>query len=273
MKIKKPNTAGRRTMIVQDYSILSKKEPEGGLVVPFKKTAGRGWQGRITVRHHGGGEKRKYREIDFGQEKKGVKTFVEALEYDPNRSSFIMLLKYEDGEKRYAIAPEGIKAGDEVFCDEKTLIKTGNRLKIKNIPAGTFIFNIELTPGRGGKIVRSAGTGAQVLSREGKYATVTLPSKEVRLISVESFATIGKVSNPDHRTEILGKAGKSRHRGIRPTVRGSAMNPCDHPHGGGEGKTPIGLVHPKTPWGKPARGKKTRNRRKWSNRFIIKRRK
>ena len=273
MKLKRPITSGQRGMISQDYSGLTKKKPEKALVLPSKKTGGRGEKGRITIRHRGGREKRRYRKVDFGQEKIGVLAIVESLEYDPNRSAFIMLLKYKDGTYRYRLAPEGVKIRDEVICDGKTPIKIGNRLKIKNIPSGSSIFNIELTPEKGGKIVRSAGATAQILSQEEKYATVVLPSKEVRLVPTESFATIGRVSNVDRKTEVLGKAGKTRYRGVRPTVRGAAMNPRDHPHGGGEGKTPIGLVHPKTPWGKPARGKKTRKRHKWSDRFIIKRRK
>lgn len=273
MKAKRPVTSGQRRMTTQDYSALTKKKPEKFLTSPFKKKAGRGKEGRITIRHRGSGEKRKYLKIDFGQEKLGVPAFVKTLEYDPNRSVFVMLLNYKDGTRRYRLAPEGIKIGNEIICKEKDSIQVGNRLKIKNIPVGSVVFNIELNPGQGGKIVRSAGTGAQILSQEEKYTTVTLPSKEVRLIPAESFATIGKASNINHKTEVLGKAGKKRHKGIRPTVRGAAMNPRDHPHGGGEGKTPIGLVHPKTPWGKPARGKKTRKKHKRSDRLIIKRRK
>lgn len=273
MKGKKPKTPGQRQMIAQDYSGLTKKEPEKSLSLSLQKTGGRSASGRITVRHRGGGEKRKYRLVDFGQRKIGILSTVEALEYDPNRSAFIMLLKYEDGSKGYRLTPEGIKVGDKVICDEKAPIKIGNRLKIKNIPSGSFIFDIELTPDKGGKIVRSAGASAQILSKEKGYATVSLPSKEIRLISEECFATLGQVSNPGRKTELLGKAGKKRHRGIRPTVRGGAMAPRDHPHGGGKGKAPIGLKHPKTPWGKPAHGKKTRKKRKFSDKFIIKRRK
>lgn len=262
MKIKKTTTSG-----------LVKKKPEKGLLFPLKKKGGRTKTGRITVRHRGGGEKRRYRKIDFAQEKKGIPATVKALEYDPYRSAFIMLLFYKDGHKAYRLAPEGIKIGDKIICDDVASPKIGNRLKIKNIPSGSSIFNIELSPGRGGKIVRSAGSSAQILSKEEKYANVLLPSKEVRLIPQECFATLGQVSNPEQRTKVLGKAGKTRHKGRRPTVRGTAMTPRDHPHGGGEGKAPIGLVHPKTPWGKPAYGKKTRKKRKWSDRFIIKRRK
>lgn len=273
MKTKKPITPGRRGMISQDYSILSSKKPERSLVSPFKKRAGRGREGRITVRHRGRGEKRRYLQIEFGQDKLDVPAIVKEIQYDPNRSVFVMLLNYKDGSRRYRLAPEGVKIGDEVICGEKTSIKNGNRLKMKNIPVGSVVFNIELNPGKGGKIVRSAGAGAQILSQEEKYTTVVLPSKEVRLIPIESFATIGRASNIDHKTEVLGKAGKKRHRGIRPTVRGTVMNPRDHPHGGGEGKAPIGLKHPKTPWGKPAHGKKTRKKNKRSDSFIIKRRK
>lgn len=260
-------------MIVQDYSILTKKEPEKRLVLSLKKNAGRGNTGRITVRHRGGGEKRKYRIVDFGEEKINIPARVEAIEYDPNRSAFLMLLLYQDGERRYQIAPEGIKVGDRIICGEDAPLSLGNRLKLKNISPGTAIFNIELLPGQGGKIVRSAGNSAQILSKEGGFVSIVLPSKEIRLISEECFATIGQVSNINKRTEVLGKAGKKRHRGMRPTVRGTVMNPPDHPHGGGEGRAPIGLKHPKTPWGKPALGKKTRKKHKFSNRYIIKRRK
>lgn len=260
-------------MIVQDYSILTKKEPEKRLVLSLKKNAGRGNTGRITVRHRGGGEKRKYRIVDFGEEKINIPARVEAIEYDPNRSAFLMLLLYQDGERRYQIAPEGIKVGDRIICKENAPLSLGNRLKLKNISPGTSIFNIELLPEQGGKIVRSAGNSAQILSKEGGFVSIVLPSKEIRLISEECFATIGQVSNINKRTEVLGKAGKKRHRGMRPTVRGTVMNPPDHPHGGGEGRAPIGLKHPKTPWGKPALGKKTRKKHKFSNRYIIKRRK
>ena len=238
----------------------------------MKKKGGRNNLGRITVRHKGGGSKRMYRKIDFGQEKENIPAKVERLEYDPNRTAFIMLLLYKDGERRYRLAPEKIKMGDEVICKENATANLGNRLKIKKIPVGTAVFNIEIIPGRGGKIVRSAGTSAQILSKEGGYANLVLPSKEIRKISEDCYATIGVVSNPDHKMEVLGKAGKSRNRGIRPTVRGSAMNPVDHPHGGGEGRSPIGLKHPKTPSGKVAFGAKTRKKGKFSNRFILKRR-
>lgn len=260
-------------MVVQDYSSLTKKKPEKGLTSALKKRAGRAKNGRITVRHQGGGEKRKYRKIDFGETKINIPAQVEAIEYDPNRSAFIILLKYRDGERRYRLAPEGIKVGDEIICSEKASLNLGNRLKLKNITPGYQVFNIELSPLKGGKIVRSAGASAKILSKEESHVTISMPSKEIRLIPEECYATIGQVSNQEHRTEVLGKAGKKRHRGIRPTVRGSAMNPCDHPHGGGEGRSPIGLKHPKTPWGKPALGPKTRKKHKRSNMLIVKRRK
>ena len=273
MKVKKPTTPGQRGMITHDYSILTRKKRERKLVGPLKEKAGRNKKGRITVRHRGGGEKRAYRKINFGQEIIDIPAKVKALEYDPNRSAFIMLLLYKNGEKRYRLSPEKIKLEDEIICKEDAQVKIGNRLKIKNIPVGTSIFNIEIIPGRGGKIVRSAGSWAQILSKEGVYANIVLPSKEIRKIFQENYATVGIVSNPDHKTEVLGKAGRSRHRGRRPKVRGSAMNPVDHPHGGGEGRSPIGLKHPKTPTGKPALGVKTRKKGKFSNRFIIRKRK
>jgi len=273
MKVKKPITPGQRGMKTIDYSLLSKKKPEKALVLPLKKKAGRNKMGRITVRHRGGGAKRKYRVIDFGQKKLDVPAKVEALEYDPNRSAFIALLKYEDGSRAYVLSADGLKVGDEVVCSNTAQIKIGNRVPLKNIPVGMPIFNIEIEPGRGGKIVRSAGTSAQILSKEGNFVLVKLPSKEQRLIYQDCFATIGVVSNPENKIRVIGKAGVKRHMGIRPTVRGSAMNPIDHPHGGGEGRAPIGLKYPKTPWGKPALGKKTRNKKKWSNRYIVKRRK
>lgn len=271
MKVKKTTTS-QRGVIFSDYSVLTKKKPKKRLSFPLKKKSGRNKSGKITIRHRGGGEKRKYRLIGGRKEKIGIPGRVETLEYDPVRSAFIMLVLYKDGERQYHIAPEGIKVGDKIICDEKAPIKIGNRLKIKNIPLGTSIFNIEIIPGKRGKIVRSAGTSAQILAREGGYANIVLPSKEIRKIPEECFATIGQVSNPDHKTKKIGKAGRSRHRGKRPTVRGSAMNPCDHPHGGGEGRSPIGLKTPKTPWGKPAFGVKTRKKDKFSNRFIIRRR-
>lgn len=253
--------------------ILTKKKPEKRLIRSLRKKAGRGSSGRITVRHKGGGAKRLYRIVDFGQEKINIKAKVIALEYDPYRTAFISLLEYEDGEKRYRIAPFELKVGDNIICAEKAEIKTGNRMKVKNIPVGTLIYNIELEPDRGGKIVRSAGSSAKVLAHEGKYATLQMPSSEVRKILKECYATVGTVSYPEWRYVRIPKAGRSRLRGKRPTVRGSAMNPVDHPHGGGEGRSPIGLKYPKTPWGKPALGVKTRKKKKWTNTYIIKTRK
>jgi len=252
--------------------ILTKKKPEKRLLLVLKKKAGRGKSGRITVRHRGGGAKRKYRLVDFGQEKKNIPAEVLALEYDPNRTAFLALLQYEDKEKRYRLAPFGLKVGDKIICSEKAEVKKGNRMKLKSVPIGTMVYNIELEPNRGGKIVRSAGSAAKVLALEGKYVNLEMPSTEIRKVLAENYATIGTVSNPEWRYVQLGKAGKSRYRRKRPTVRGSAMNPVDHPHGGGEGRAPIGLKFPKTPWGKPARGVKTR-KKKWTDKLIIKRRK
>jgi large subunit ribosomal protein L2 len=242
------------------------------LLKPLKKKAGRASSGRITVRHRGGGAKRLYRIIEFGQEKLDQKAKVEALEYDPNRTSYIALISYEDGAKRYILAPQGLKVGDEVVFSEKTPLRPGNRMKLKNIPVGILVYNIELEPGKGGKIVRAAGASAQVMAQEEKYTHLKMPSGEIRKISNECFASIGQVSNPEHRFQKLGKAGRARWKGRRPEVRGSAMTPASHPHGGGEGKAPIGLPHPKTPWGKPALGVKTR-KKKWTDKLIIQRRK
>ena len=253
--------------------ILTKKEPEKKLLLPLKKKAGRSSSGRITVRHRGGGVKRLYRIVDFGQEKINVPAKVIAIEYDPNRTSFIALLEYQDGEKRYRLAPHNLKIGDEIICAEKAEIKIGNRMKLKNIPVGTEVYNIELEPGKGGKLVRGAGTSAKVLSKEEDYVVLQLPSSEIRKVSEECFASIGTVSCPEHRFVKIGKAGRMRHKGIRPTVRGSAMGASDHPHGGGEGRAPIGLKYPKTPWGKPAKGVKTRKKNKVSDKLIISRRK
>jgi large subunit ribosomal protein L2 len=257
---------------VKTKKILSNKKPEKRLLLTLKNRAGRNNQGRITVRHKGGGVKKRYRIVDFGQNKKDIKAKVSAIEYDPYRTAFIMLLEYEDGEKRYSLAPEGIKVGDEIICKDKADLKKGNRMKIKNIPVGTAVFNIELIFGQGGKIIRSAGSTAKILAQEEKYANFQMPSGEIRKIDSECFATIGEASHSEWRYVRIGKAGTSRRRGKRPTVRGSAMNPVDHPHGGGEGRTSIGLKHPKTPWGKPALGVKTRKRKKWTNKLIIQRR-
>lgn len=257
--------------IIDSKKLLTKKKPEKGLLLTLKRRAGRARSGRITVRHKGGGAKKRYRIIDFGQKKQGIKAKVVAFEYDPYRTSFIALLEYEDGTKRYRLASQGLEIGHEVIIKEKAKVQRGNRMKIKNIPVGTMVYNIELQPGRRGQIVRSAGTGAKILAHEGKYTHLEMPSKELRKVLQECYATVGMVSFPEHRYNKLRKAGQSRWRGRRPTVRGSAMVPADHPHGGGEGKAPIGMKYPKTPWGKPARGVKTR-RRKWTNKYIIKRR-
>jgi len=253
--------------------ILSTKEPEKRLLKFIRRKAGRSNSGRITVRHRGGGVKRMYRIVDFGQDRLNQPAKVLALEYDPNRTAFLALVQYSDQEKRYVIAAQGLRVGDEVVAGDKGEIKTGNRFPLKNVPVGTLVFNIELEPGRGGKMVRSAGSSARVLAQEGDFTHLAMPSSEVRKVSKECFATIGAVSNEGHSFERDGKAGLNRYRGWRPTVRGTAMNPLDHPHGGGEGKTPTGMKYPKTPWGKPARGVKTRRRKNWTNRFIIQRRK
>ena len=268
----KPTTPSRRNMTVVDYRGLSKVKPEKSLLESLKKTAGRNSYGRITVRHHGGGNKIKYRIIDFKRDKVGMPAEVKTIEYDPNRTAFIALVQYEDGEKRYILAPHGLKVGDYVESGEGADIKPGNCLPIANIPLGTMIHNIELIPGRGGQLVRSAGGAAQLMAKEGAAAQVRLPSGEVRFIKMNCHATIGQVSNIDQENQNRGKAGKTRHLGIRPTVRGSVMNPCDHPHGGGEGKAPIGRSGPVTPWGKPALGYKTRKKNHRTDKQIVKRR-
>ena len=272
MKKYKPTTPGRRGMTKTDFSVLTKKKPEKSLLVSLKKKGGRGSQGRITVRHRGGGAKRFYRLVDFGQAKIDIPAKVIALEYDPCRSAFIALLQYQDGKKRYVLAPQELKVGDEIIISEKAELKPGNRMRLRNIPVGTLVYNVELEKNRGGVIIRGAGTAAKVLAHEGKYAHLVLPSSEIRKVPIDCFASIGAVSNPEHRYANLGKAGISRHKGRRPHVRGSAMNPCDHAHGGGEGRTGIGMKRPKTPWGKPALGVKTR-KKKWTDKLIIKRRK
>ena len=251
---------------------LSKKKPEKKLLLFLKKKAGRNSAGRITVRHRGGGVKRLYRVIDFGQEKLDVKGKVLALEYDPNRTAFIALISYEDNDKRYVLAPVGLKKNDKVICSDKAEIEIGNRMKLENIPPGTDVYNVELEPGKGGKIVRSAGTSSQILVHEGRYTHLKMPSGEIRKIFKDCFASVGQTSNPKKRFENLKKAGRRRLKGWRPTVRGTAMNPIDHPHGGGSGRSPIGMKHPKTPWGKPALGPKTR-RKKWTDKLIVKGRK
>ena len=268
----KPTTPGRRGMTVMDYSGLSKVAPEKSLLAPLDKKAGRNSYGRITVRHRGGGNRRKYRIIDFKRNKFDIGATVVTLEYDPNRSAFIALIVYEDGVKSYITAPVGLKVGDKVISSTTADIKPGNVLPISAIPVGTIIHNIELYPGKGAQLVRSAGAFAQLMAKENGVAQVRLPSGEVRIIRLDCKATIGQVGNLEHETIKLGKAGKTRHKGIRPTVRGSVMNPCDHPHGGGEGKSPIGRPGPVTPWGKPALGYKTRKNKKASTKFIVKRR-
>ena len=272
IKSYKPTTPSRRQMTVTDYSCLSKVEPEKSLLAPLKKTAGRNSYGRITVRHRGGGNRRKYRIIDFKRDKMNMSATVLTLEYDPNRSAFIALVQYEDGEKRYIIAPNGLAVGDVISSGKDADIKPGNALALCDIPVGTFIHNIELYPGKGAQLVRAAGNMAQLMGKEETYVLVRLPSGEMRKIPANCMATIGQVSNIDHENVSIGKAGRTRHLGIRPTVRGSVMNPCDHPHGGGEGKSPVGRPGPVTPWGKPALGYKTRKKHHRTDKFIVKRR-
>lgn len=268
----KPTTPSRRHMTVNTFEEITTDTPEKSLLVALKRSGGRNAHGKITVRHIGGGAKRKYRIIDFKRNKDGIPAKVSTIEYDPNRSAFIALVTYADGEKRYIIAPVGLKVGDVIVSGTESDIKVGNCLPIVNIPVGTTIHNIELQAGKGGQLVRSAGTSAQLMAKEGKYATLRLPSGEVRYVRIECRATIGTVSNLTHEIINIGKAGRKRHMGIRPTVRGSVMNPNDHPHGGGEGKSPVGHPGPLTPWGKPALGLKTRKNKKYSDKFIIKRR-
>ena len=268
----KPTTPGRRGMTVLDYSELSKVAPEKSLLVSIKKNAGRNSYGRITVRHRGGGNRKKYRIIDFKRERFDCPATVQTLEYDPNRSAFIALVKYEDGEKRYIIAPIGLKVGDVVVSGAAADIKIGNALPLTNIPVGTFIHNVELYPGKGAQLARAAGNMAQLMAKENGMALLRLPSGELRNVPDGCMATIGQVSNPEHENVNIGKAGRKRHMGWRPTVRGSVMNPCDHPHGGGEGKSPIGRPGPVTPWGKPTLGYKSRAKHKASDKYIVKRR-
>ena len=272
IKVFKPTTNGRRNMSVTDYSGLSKCGPEKSLLEPLKKHSGRNSYGRITVRHHGGGNRQKYRVIDFKRNKFGIKAEVKTLEYDPNRSANIALIQYEDGVKSYILAPTGLNVGDTVVAGPDADIKVGNALPLVNIPTGTFVHNVELYPGRGGQLARAAGNAAQLMAKEGEYALLRLPSGELRNVPVICMATVGTVGNADHENVKIGKAGRTRHMGIRPTVRGSVMNPCDHPHGGGEGKSPIGRPGPVTPWGKPALGYKTRKKFKRSDKLIVKRR-
>ncbi len=274
MAIKKynPTSPGRRFMSVNANEEITAKTPEKSLTESLKSSGGRNVNGRITVRHRGGGVKRKYRIIDFKRNKDGIPATVKTIEYDPNRTANIALLSYADGEKAYILAPLGLKVGDVVLSGETADIKPGNALKIQNIPVGTMIHNIELKAGRGGQLVRAAGNSAQLMAKEGSYAQVRLPSGEVRMIPIVAKATIGQVGNVDNENTNIGKAGKKRHMGFRPTVRGSVMNPCDHPHGGGEGKSPIGRSGPSTPWGKPALGYKTRSKKNQSDKYIVKRR-
>lgn len=267
----KPTSPGRRHMSGATFEEVTKKEPERSLLRPRPRKGGRNMHGRITVRHRGGGHARKYRVVDFRRDKHGIPATVAAIEYDPNRSARLALLTYADGEKRYIIAPLGVQVGDQVMSGPEAPIRPGNSLPLADIPLGTVVHNIELTEGKGGQLVRSAGTSAQILGKEGTYVAVRLPSGEVRRIQQSCFATIGEVGNPEHGNIKLGKAGRKRHRGFRPTVRGSAMNPKDHPHGGGEGRQPIGMPSPKSPWGKPTLGKRTRSNKR-TEKYIIRRR-
>ncbi|MDD3409658.1 MAG: 50S ribosomal protein L2 [Eubacteriales bacterium] len=271
IRVYKPTSPARRFMSVLTYEEITKKTPEKSLIEYKKKNAGRNKQGKITVRHQGGGNKVKYRIIDFKRNKLDIPAKVAAIEYDPNRSAFIALLSYVDGEKRYILAPDGLKVGDTVISGATADIKPGNALPIENIPVGTLIHNIEIKPGRGGQMVRSAGMSAQMMAKENGYGLVRLPSGEMRKVALNALATIGVVGNSDHENVRVGKAGRTRHMGIRPSVRGVVMNPCDHPHGGGEGKSPVGMPAPVTPWGKVALGLKTRKHKKYSNKMILKR--
>ena len=269
----RPYTPSRRNMTISTFEEITKKTPEKSLLANKKKNAGRNSYGRITVRHQGGGNRQKYRIIDFKRQKDGMEATVIGIEYDPNRSANIALIEYTDGTKSYILAPQGLTDGDKVVSGAGADIKPGNAMPIENIPVGIMINNIELNPGQGGKLVRSAGQEAQLMAKEGAYAHVRLPSGEMRLVSVKCRATIGTIGNSDHENIKIGKAGRKRHMGIRPSVRGSVMNPNDHPHGGGEGRAPVGRPGPLTPWGKPALGYKTRAKNKTSNKFIVKRRK
>ena len=273
IKTFRPYTPSRRNMTVSTFDEITKNSPEKSLLAKKKKNAGRNSYGRITVRHQGGGNRQKYRIIDFKRKKDDMPATVIGIEYDPNRTSNIALIQYEDGEKAYILAPIGLKDGDKVVSGPNSDIKVGNCLPIENIPVGTMIHNIELNPGQGGKLVRTAGGEAQLMAKEGTYAHIRLPSGEMRLVLARCRATIGTIGNADQGNIKLGKAGRKRHMGIRPTVRGSVMNPVDHPHGGGEGRAPIGHAGPLTPWGKPALGYKTRKKNKKSDKFIVKRRK
>ncbi len=273
VKVYKKNTAGRRNMSIVKSSMVTDKKPEKSLLAKKKSRAGRS-KGKISVRHQGGGHKQRYRLVDFLQNKLGVFGKVVAIEKDPSRSAFIALINYEDGDKRYILAPQNLKIGQRIVTQKKADIKLGNRMQIKNIPVGTAIFNLELFPGKGGQIIRSAGSSAilTAVDEKEKMAQIKMPSGEIRLVSYDCYATIGQASNFEHNLIRVGKAGRKRHMGVRPTVRGTVMNPVDHPHGGGEGRSGAGLKYPKTPWGKPALGKKTRKKHRYSNKFIVKRR-
>ncbi|AID45364.1 50S ribosomal protein L2 [Candidatus Arthromitus sp. SFB-mouse-Japan] len=269
----KPTTASRRNMTVNSYEEITTNKPEKSLVYGLRKSGGRNAQGKITVRHKGGGNKRKYRIIDFKRNKDDIAGLVKTIEYDPNRSTFISLIAYADGEKRYILTPNGLNVGDKIFSGINADIKPGNCLPLSSIPVGTMIHNIELKKGKGGQIVRSAGLSAQLMAKEGSYATLRLPSGEMRYVRIECRATIGILSNESHSIISMGKAGRNRNKGIRPTVRGSVMNPCDHPHGGGEGRSPIGRPSPVSPWGVPTLGYKTRRNKKYSDNLIVRKRK
>ena len=271
IRVYKPTSPARRFMSVLTFEEITKKTPERSLVTDLRHKAGRNNQGKITVRHQGGGARRKYRIIDFKRNKDGIPATVKAIEYDPNRTCFIALLYYADGEKRYILAPLGLKVGDTVMSGPTADIKPGNCLPIANIPLGTLVHNVEIKVGKGGQMVRSAGTAAQVMAKEGTHAQVRLPSGEVRMVSMNARATVGQVGNTDHSNVRVGKAGRSRHMGIRPSVRGVVMNPCDHPHGGGEGRSPVGMPAPVSPWGKKTQGVKTRKHRKYSDKLIVSR--
>lgn len=274
IKKSRPNTPGTRGSSVIDYKkVITKKTPDKALVTSLKKQSGRNARGAITVRHRGGGSKRMYRQVDFKQKKYDVEATVRAIEYDPNRSAFLALICYTDGVKSYIIAPSGLNVGEKIIFSEEAPLRVGNRTQLAHIPVGTEVHNVELFPGKGGQAIRSAGSAGQVLAVEDTYALIRMPSTEVRKVHKTCFASLGRVSNEAHMLENIGKAGRNRHKGKRPAVRGSAMNPVDHPHGGGEGRQPIGLKYPKTPWGKPALGKKTRKRKKQSNKFIVRGRK
>ena len=270
LKEYKPTTPGRRDAVGDDFSDITKSKPEKSLLAPMKKTGGRNHHGRVTTRHRGGGHKRRYRIVDFKRDKKGEAT-VQSIEYDPNRTARIALVRYEDGTKRYIVAPEGLKVGAVISSQDSGEISTGNTMKLGSLPTGTTVHNLETHPGRGGQLVKSAGVSAQVMAHEGDYTLVRLPSGEMRQLLSECKATVGQVSNSDHKNTKLGKAGRNRHRGRRPQVRGSAMYPAAHPHGGGEGKAPIGMAGPKTPWGKPALGYRTRKNKR-TDKFILRRR-